>query len=64
MCDLQIINECGLVGLKPRSDEGRAFLRCELNTEGWQYLGEVLYVDYRQAPEVLELAFINGLEVH
>jgi hypothetical protein len=63
MCDIQLIHSGNLVGFQPNTDEGRDWLRYEVQAESWQYLGSVLYVDGRQAGALVEAAFGDGVMV-
>jgi hypothetical protein len=61
--DIEIINDGTMVGLKPVSDAGKQWMENNVQAEGWQYLGSVLYVDQRTAGPIIEGAAADGLEI-
>ncbi|HEY5957927.1 MAG TPA: hypothetical protein VIV60_15295 [Polyangiaceae bacterium] len=46
--DIQIINHGSIVQLLPLTDAGQAFLRDDLESESWQWMGNTLCVEPRQ----------------
>lgn len=61
MADIQLHNEGSLVGFLPLTEEGRTWLREEVQAEAWQFLGGALYVDHRMASPLIEAACDDGL---
>jgi hypothetical protein len=64
MIDIQTIQNGNLVGFQPNTDAGRDWLREEVQTERWMWLGRVLYVDCRQAPTLIEAAICDGIIIN
>lgn len=60
--DLQIINQGSLVGFRYMSTDAHAFLTGdEVVSEGWQWMGNTLYVDHRLAPVLMDGCIEHGL---
>jgi len=49
MADVQVINKGSLIGFRPLTDEANEWFDNEVDSQGWQWLGQVLYVDVRYA---------------
>ena len=64
MADIQIINAGSLVGFVAVTDEAREWINDEVQAEGWQFLGKVLYLDCHTAPAIIDAALRDGLTVH
>lgn len=61
MADIQLHNEGSLVGFLPLTEEGRTWLREEVQAEPWQFANGVLLIDHRMAAPILEAASDDGL---
>lgn len=60
---IQIINQNSLVGFHPRNDHAKDRLRCNTYNlaEGWQWIGNTLWVEHERAPVIIEVLREEGL---
>ena len=64
MTDLRTDREgMNLVSITAVSPGGAEWLRNNVQSEGWQWLGNTLCLDFRAAEEVIMAALDDGLEV-
>lgn len=63
MPDITLNNAGSMIGFTGTTQEGAAWLKHEVESEGWQWLGHTLYVDHHYAPELAFLAQNHGLAV-
>lgn len=63
MSDIELINQGSMIGFRPITDKGKAFIDNNLETEAWQWLGPVLYIDQRMAPKIISAAEDEGLTI-
>jgi hypothetical protein len=54
MTDVRIHNEGPVVGFTPISKEAKSWLMEQVQSEGWQWRGNVLYVDHRFADNLID----------
>lgn len=60
--DIKIVDHGTVVQLIPLTDAGKAFLRDELESESWQWLGHTLNIDPRYTGTVVMLAEDKGVD--
>jgi hypothetical protein len=64
IADITLHDEGSTVGLTMETPAAWEWAAEKLTTEPWQRKnGSTLWVDYRVAPDLVELAQLNGLEV-
>lgn len=61
--DIEITNHGSIVGFRGLSEAGKTFLRDEVSSEGWQWLGDSLNVDHRMAEGLVEAIQNEGLNI-
>jgi hypothetical protein len=59
--DIQLIDGGSVVGFFPLTETGMAWLTDNTQAEGWQWLGNVLYVEHRLAADIIEGAGNDGI---
>jgi len=59
--DLTVGDQGTIFTFTPHTKAGSRFLHEDLETEGWQWLGETLCVDHRLAPVVMDGAINEGI---
>lgn len=60
--DVEVINHGTIVSFIPLTPDGRGWIQ-QLQTEPWQWLGNSLNVDHRNAGNIVEAMVEDGLEV-
>jgi len=61
--DVTVIDHGSVVQFGPFSDRGREWVDENVETEGWQWLGNTFSVDHRYAPQLLHGFEGAGLSV-
>jgi hypothetical protein len=61
--DVQVSDEGTLVLFTPLTEFGIAFIDMEVETEPYQFFGDALAVDHRQAEGLIEFMRENGVVV-
>jgi len=59
--DVRVIDSGSLVGLHILTDEAEAWIADNVASEGWQWMGNILWVDHRMAGPVIEGMQAGGL---
>lgn len=63
MTDVIITNHGSLIGFQPVSEVAKEWFDENVESEGYQWMGPVLYVDYRLAGDLFEGVVGAGFEV-
>jgi hypothetical protein len=61
MIDVEIIRDGSVVGFRPATVRAQAFFAEQVNSDGWQWRGPVLWVDHRVAASLLDGIYEAGL---
>lgn len=64
MYDVTVHNEGSVFGFQLSSTGAREWVQANVATEGWQWMGNTLYVDHRHAGELAEILMGAGFDVH
>lgn len=64
MDDIEIINQGSLIGFNLISDAAREWFADNVEAEGYQWMGNVLYVDHRFADAIIEGVRDAGLTIN
>lgn len=59
--DFEVIDQGSFIGFRPVSDEGKRWMDENVESEGWQWMGSVLYVDHRYADDLISGIDMGGL---
>ncbi len=62
--DFEIINGGSLCGIVPMREEAQDWIDENVETEGWQWMGNVLYIDWRFAEDLIEGIHDAGFETN
>jgi hypothetical protein len=63
MADVRVIQNGSMIGLHMLTDDAEAWMADNVATEPWQWMGKILWVDYRMAGAVIEGMQDENLEV-
>jgi hypothetical protein len=63
MADVRIINEGTLTGVLALNAEARQWIDDNVHSEGWQWMGKVLWVDHRMVDNLLDGMIAAGLSL-
>ena len=61
--DIRIIDDGSLIGFKPVSEECLDWINENVESAGWQWMGNTLWVDHRMAGPLLDGIIAAGFEV-
>jgi hypothetical protein len=61
--DIETYDEGTLTGFEPVTEAAQEWFDENVQSEGWQWLGGILWVDHRFANALIEGAAGDGLEV-
>jgi hypothetical protein len=62
--DIEVTNHGTIWQFRGLTDEGKAFLTDNIESEPWQWLGDRLGVDHRMARQLLDVIEACGLTYH
>lgn len=63
MTDIRVRDEGTVVGFQPVTEAGRGWIDDNVVSEGWQWMGDTLWVDNRVAADLLRAVLDAGLAV-
>jgi hypothetical protein len=61
--DVKLHDGGSLIGFQPVTDTGYAFIDEQVEAANWQWLGAILWVDYRLARDLMQGMIDHGLEL-
>lgn len=62
--DYTVYLETNMIGIHPENETAIQFLDENVEAESWQYLGNVLWVELRNAGPLIKFLKDNGFVVH
>lgn len=63
MSDFNIINNGSVVGFLANTDEAQDWIRDNVASEDWQWLGNVLWCDHRAGQELAVVLACEGFDI-
>ncbi len=63
MTDVEVTRDGSLIGFRPIGDDADKWFDDNVESEGWQWLGSVLWIDYRFANQIIDGLEGDGLTV-
>ena len=63
MTDIRLHDQGSLIGFQPITEQAQDWFRLNVETEDWQWLGSILWVDHRLARDLMQAIIDNGLEL-
>jgi hypothetical protein len=54
MADIRIINQGTMTGVLPLTEQASQWVDDNVQSEGWQWLGKILWVDHRMVDALID----------
>lgn len=61
--DCEFTRDGSMIGLFPRSDAAEAWIADNVESEPWQWLGPILWIDHRTAGAIAAGMAADGLDI-